>query len=523
MTTANPDALPPASAPGPWASAHSAADDYSRGFKCTGIALVVFFYLASISNQWYVTPDSATYLMLGENLATGEGFSLFGQPHTKFPPGFPAVLAGWFLLGLSPMWWLNGVMVATGLATLYFVYRLLMQETHPKLAYWLWIASAVAYEMYGASVRQLSDLPFMLFVVFALWQLLRPAPPRWSLPAAVIALSLATWFRVAGIPLCFGFALGIWLERQRWPGRQAYFAIAGLTLGVMLSASWYYARYQLGESIQVAGYTGEVSDLVERDQAAWLYAPFWNFYETGSALCRALSSQPFRPVYSWWINWLPCCIGLAYYAAVKRRWIVIVPIVCYVGSLVLIRPMIPRYFLPIIPWLFLYYITGLYLLFSVVPKTQWLGRTVAYGMLAMLILMNTVKDSQIFLRIHTSDFYDLRPEWRGIPEVVEFLAPYRGTPTTMMGDNAWVLAYLADLPALRVDRKLSRRFESPQEVAAYLDQSRIDLVIRQPKFSEPYCAGLHAAVACDPRFALVYDAKGFQVYRRERLAARGER
>ena len=40
-----------------------------------------------------MTPDAALYAMLADNLAAGEGYTLWGAPHTHVPPGYPALLA----------------------------------------------------------------------------------------------------------------------------------------------------------------------------------------------------------------------------------------------------------------------------------------------------------------------------------------------------------------------------------------------------------------------------------------------
>lgn len=42
---------------------------------------------------WLVDPDSAAYVGLARSLAAGEGYTLQGEPHRKFPPGFPFALA----------------------------------------------------------------------------------------------------------------------------------------------------------------------------------------------------------------------------------------------------------------------------------------------------------------------------------------------------------------------------------------------------------------------------------------------
>jgi 4-amino-4-deoxy-L-arabinose transferase-like glycosyltransferase len=48
--------------------------------------------------NWEVNVDSSRYLLLGWNLVSGEGYTLFGEPYTLRGPGFPGLLGGLMLL-----------------------------------------------------------------------------------------------------------------------------------------------------------------------------------------------------------------------------------------------------------------------------------------------------------------------------------------------------------------------------------------------------------------------------------------
>jgi len=83
-------------------------------------------YLLSIGAHWYVTPDSALYLMLGENLADGRGYTLWGEPHRLVPPGYPLLIAAQKRLGLGTIPWLNFGMAVMTLGVLGICYRSLL-------------------------------------------------------------------------------------------------------------------------------------------------------------------------------------------------------------------------------------------------------------------------------------------------------------------------------------------------------------------------------------------------------------
>src|SRR5829696_1973526 len=48
--------------------------------------------------NWEVNVDSSRYLLLGWNLVSGEGYTLFGDAYTLRGPGFPGFLGGLMLL-----------------------------------------------------------------------------------------------------------------------------------------------------------------------------------------------------------------------------------------------------------------------------------------------------------------------------------------------------------------------------------------------------------------------------------------
>src|SRR5947208_11776152 len=89
---------------------------------------LVLLYLTSVSPHWFITSDSALYLMLGQSLAGGNGYTLSGQPHVHVPPGYPLLLAAMIRLGLGAMLWLNLAMIGMALVTLWLAYHLVKEQ-----------------------------------------------------------------------------------------------------------------------------------------------------------------------------------------------------------------------------------------------------------------------------------------------------------------------------------------------------------------------------------------------------------
>lgn len=57
------------------------------------LAIGALLFTAPGSGYWVIDPDAAAYVGLGRSLAAGDGYTLQGIPHAKFPPGFPVLLA----------------------------------------------------------------------------------------------------------------------------------------------------------------------------------------------------------------------------------------------------------------------------------------------------------------------------------------------------------------------------------------------------------------------------------------------
>lgn len=56
-------------------------------------ALAALLFTAPGRGYWVIDPDAAAYVGLARSLVNGDGYTLQGIPHAKFPPGFPALLS----------------------------------------------------------------------------------------------------------------------------------------------------------------------------------------------------------------------------------------------------------------------------------------------------------------------------------------------------------------------------------------------------------------------------------------------
>ena len=209
------------------------------------LTVIVLWFVAAISPNWRPTSDSALYLMLGQNLARGEGYELFGRPHAAVPPGYPLMLAALDRAGFGSMLALNSVMGLLGLASVWLSYCL-VRELTSKTAAWL-VASLVGLNalVHLISARQLSDMPFTVLVLAGLLGAVRGLRgQKWMLELGVLAIVASCWVRMTGFALAGACTLGVLLQARSGMRLRVTANAVALIAGVSLTLGAYWTRYQ---------------------------------------------------------------------------------------------------------------------------------------------------------------------------------------------------------------------------------------------------------------------------------------
>ncbi len=245
-----------------------------------GLALLHFLLgLLVFEPTLFPGGDNAAYLILGEALRTGEGYrDLFlpGTPlHHKYPPLLPLLLA---LSG-----WVGGVIVAKVLM-LAFTAGVVWVTAHfgrrcagkrPALAAAGVLAVNPTLLEYGHYI--LSEAPFTLFVMVALWLALRDDGK--GAVFAVVAAALAFMTRTAGVALLVALPLAWVLEGRRRRALGAAGAAVAVIGGWVLYQRWaapgrggYLTELLLANPYDAGAGSVELSGLVVRAaENSWRY------------------------------------------------------------------------------------------------------------------------------------------------------------------------------------------------------------------------------------------------------------
>ncbi len=209
----------------------------------------IFLAVLHFDPKPFVGGDNAGYMILAEALESGRGYRdihLPGEPrHAQYPPVYPALLAviGAFGGGLTTFKVVSALLTTSSLVFLFAL-------AHRRLGWEAGLAVLAPFAVNPVLVYYshwvLSEAPFVLLTLLALWAAERMTNSwRW-LAVASIAAVLAYLTRAAGLPL-----LGAVIISIAWRRRWRQLALAGAPIVVAVAGWWLWGRIVARESARV--------------------------------------------------------------------------------------------------------------------------------------------------------------------------------------------------------------------------------------------------------------------------------
>ena len=202
------------------------------------VALVhVAIALPALSPAPHNGGDNAGYLSLAHSLSSGSGYLEAWDPalapHTKYPPLYPALLAG--AMGLGAEAWMTFKLLSLLLVTLSVTVCFAWVRDRHGLALATGVALVLAFSpaFVWSTNWILSDPLFLALTLACLWSFHRSehvaVPSRWILAGCVFAI-LSTFTRTAGLPLVLavGAALGLARRWRALSGFAGVFVVANV-------------------------------------------------------------------------------------------------------------------------------------------------------------------------------------------------------------------------------------------------------------------------------------------------------
>lgn len=477
---------------------------------------VVLMYLASISPQWYIGRDSAVYLLLGESLARGEGYAVYGRPHTHMPPGYPLMLATMMRVGLGEMLWLNLAMIVTALAALWLAYQMLREQVPQTMALIVALTVAVTFEMHHLAIRQLSDVPFMALVCGGLWCYLRGLKGRgFWLEAGTLALVASCWVRVVGFPLALGAVAGLLLQGRGTRTRRVWGNALAVVLGLGVTVAIFYAHYRgVQGPLPPSSYAHHFTKMADRSPYAWLWMPVEHFLETGRELARLFTGQTAPVGIALVAFWLPSLFGMSL-AFRRRQYVGVGATAGYLGAIVMLRPMLARYLLPVLPLLLVYFFEGVRRLLELAPRLRAGAPHAAVGAALLFAAFNLPKDLRSVYRLHHPRSVEFHDSWPPLLAASDYLRETAREDDVLLANaDGGMLSYLSRVPYFGISKFLATHDVTPEQVLRILGEQGISLLVFRRDEDRPHFQTLSQLVQENRRFELVFENEVYQIYRR---------
>jgi len=407
-----------------------AVDSYRRWL----LGAAALLLLASFSQHWRITPDSAIFLGIARNLSEGRGFTFNEQQVTSVNAGFPYLLSATRLLGVDPIVSGNLLMLAFGFASLVLVYLLMLRHAGRPLAVLVTLLTAVNGTFLRHSCEILADIPFFFCCTLALlgYELTYPRAAasgpggdpvaadqktkttRLALAAALVLLGLAG---MASLRIVFLGPLAAILIDLLWRTRRSRFkwALIAGAAGVLLVA----LAIRLADPRMANGFT-----LLSKERE--LLQVFQNLPATASRVASFNAPELFtdvtpRAIFGNKLGIWPLDVAVSFAVLgagavlIRRRlaWTALVAI--YFVQWLLIFPD-SRYFLPVLPLIILGW-WDLAVLLSARSSPRW-QRASLVMLIALLAIPNVIRSVGFAFEQHQQPFLAryMRGRFQDLPE-----------------------------------------------------------------------------------------------------------
>jgi hypothetical protein len=454
--------------------------------------------------------------MLGENLANGEGYTLWGQPHVHVPPGFPLLLAGLQRLGVDSYLGLNLAMMLIAWGTLFCCYRALCELVSPAFAKCLICLVAFSHAMHLASVCLLSDIPFMAVVWLGIWcQLHGLRTGSRTLEAGSLLLLAACGIRIVGVPIAIGAALGMLLHSSPVSRRRILMNAGGTALGMALvmGLSYFYV-HSIDREHSLPGYHNSLLyHLGQLGQSIFL-RPLQNVLNTAPELSSLLTGQKNSVAGSLIAAiWLPMVVGAV--VCWKRGQQYGICILCiYLLTLLILRPLLARYFLPLSPFIFWYSLEGVRWVGDRTLNWQRKGVFAACSCMVLLLILNVPKACKLPYRLHFPKSDNVYEQQRSLEATARFLRQeVRPEERFITNCDERMLAYLSGTWTIPSAEREITKHKSRSEMILHNFRLGARYVVVREYGKSRYTRKFRNAVSAFPGSQLVFSTGDSQVYR----------
>jgi hypothetical protein len=417
-------------------------DRHRHGLLVASVAVVVLAF----NGYWRIGSDSAVYRQLGHNLVEGRGYTYHGAAEEAFYPGLPWMLAACErLTGRSAVLPLM-LMTSMSFGVLVLVYRTLLID-HPR---WLAVTATFLTAFSGTfvlhSAEILSDMPFLCFLMLALFALeswrVREESDGYPLKSiSLLVLGLGGCLVTRPTVWFFLMALMLVATRSIIPRkRRETFVVLGMLL-VMVSL-WSVLDPRRG-TVLLGSYSGWLNAIWHRlTHVDELWVNVIRLFE--DALPRAMFGYELGPG----INTVACALAIGGVVGLLRRrpvWAMmalgLMMFTAFAGS-------VPRYFLMIQPILVVAWLYVFHRIAEIFPqKAGWiLGFGIALFFATNMVRSASVVWEQRGIPFAGQSFYERydHGQWNDVVAFSDVVRGHLPHETKIIGQQGGPLTYLLD-------------------------------------------------------------------------------
>lgn len=348
------------------------------------VFLLMFVILAWLQRVPSITTanDDATYVLLSRSLREGgyNSIHLVGTPiHTKYPPLFPALLAGVSSVAgesIDAFSAMNIILAAMALALVFAVARRIVA---PPVALGALAMAAANPALQGTAGTVMSEPAFLVLTALTLWVLSRAPLTKRDIVLACLVATLAALTRTIGATLILAVVALLLLER-RWRPATVF---SGLLLFVVVAVSLWLRARAMPEL--AADYITDAAETATRSSpnplAIVSSRVIANAPGYAGTLLWVLSVPTVGGTIIDNLTWLviTCAALAAGLLAFWRRWKIVTLFVTIYSALLLAWPwVIGRFLVPLLPLIALAFLAGAYMLVN-----RWGARVASMTVIAL--------------------------------------------------------------------------------------------------------------------------------------------
>ena len=434
-----------------------------------GLLMGILLFDANLS----LTGDNAQFINLGRSLAEGHGLSetIEGEPipHTKYPFGFPLLLAITHILFPDNLIALKSLVVLLYAISIPLTYLLIRRFAAPPMALGVNALCLASPLLLDYSHQVMSEIPFLLFSLVALLLLHRAQQSNnlSTLAPAIIAIIAAYYIRSAGIIL-IGTGIFFFALHKKW--KEAGLIAIG---SIILALPWQIRNASLGgtpyikQPLSINPYRPEegaltFTALIERILA--------NLDLYGLQIIPYIFLPSFIDTNYFVGLFFSCLILYALIAGLIKRHLLIVYLTCYLGLYILWPDMWTdtRFLIPAIPILFYTILTSLDELLHLLARALKKTATRAGVVIFFLFLLG----SNIFETNNLAKYTGLLPlEWANYFIASEWIKNNTEPDVKIACRKPYLMNAIANRKAT------GYAWKAPDQVIAEFEQKNIEIVV----------------------------------------------